>query len=208
MYPSDEEAKKLIVAVCRRMYEKNYVVSNDGNVSVKVADDILWTTPTGICKGDMTAEMPVKVDLEGHILEGEYKPSSELKMHLRLYQENSDIKAVVHAHPPIATAFACAGQALKEPILAEAVLKLGEVPLAGYAALGTDKVAEAVAPYAHQYTALLLENHGVVTWSADLWQSYYLLESVEQYAKILLYTKILGTKKPLSEEEIAFLRSK
>lgn len=206
MYPTDEEAKRLITQVCYRMYEKNYVVSNDGNVSLKVADDILWTTPTGVCKGDITSEMLVKVDLDGNILAGLRRPSSELKMHLRIYRENAQVQAVVHAHPPIATAFACAGKALDEPILAEAVLKLGEVPLALYADLGTERVAEAVAPYVKDYQALLLANHGAVTWGADIWQSYYLLESVEQYAKILLYTKIIGAKSELTAEEIAFLR--
>lgn len=206
MYPTDEEAKRLITQVCHRMYEKNYVVSNDGNVSLKVADDILWTTPTGVCKGDITSEMLVKVDLDGNILAGLRRPSSELKMHLRIYRENAQVQAVVHAHPPIATAFACAGKALDEPILAEAVLKLGEVPLALYADLGTERVAEAVAPYVKDYQALLLANHGAVTWGEDIWQSYYLLESVEQYAKILLYTKIIGEKSELTAEEIAFLR--
>lgn len=206
MYPTDEEAKRLITQVCHRMYEKNYVVSNDGNVSLKVADDILWTTPMGVCKGDITSEMLVKVDLDGNILAGLRRPSSELKMHLRIYRENAQVQAVVHAHPPIATAFACAGKALDEPILAEAVLKLGEVPLALYADLGTERVAEAVAPYVKDYQALLLANHGAVTWGEDIWQSYYLLESVEQYAKILLYTKIIGEKSELTAEEIAFLR--
>lgn len=208
MYPTDEEAKKLITAVCHRMYEKNYVVSNDGNVSLKVSEEKLWTTPTGVCKGDITEDMLVKVDLDGHILAGARKPSSELKMHLRLYRENEQIQAVVHAHPPVATAFACAGMALDEPILAEALLKLGEVPLASYADLGTEKVAEAVAPFAKDYHAVLLANHGAVTWGGELWQSYYLLESVEQYAKILLYTKIIGGKSELTPAEIVFLRNK
>ena len=206
MYPTDDEAKKLIAAVCRRMYEKNYVVSNDGNVSVKVGDNAFWTTPTGVCKGDIIEDMLVKVDADGNILSGSLKPSSELKMHLRLYRENEKIGAVVHAHPPVATAFACAGMALEAPILAEAVLKLGTVPLAPYADLGTQKVADVAAPYANDYHALLLANHGAVTWSEDVWQCYYLLESVEQYAKILLYTKILGSRKELSSAEIAFLR--
>ena len=109
MYPADNEAKELIVAVCRRMYEKNYVVSNDGNISLKTADGNIWTTPTGVCKGDVTAEMLVKVDQDGNILAGKCKPSSELKVHLRVYRENEAVGAVVHAHPPVATAFACAG---------------------------------------------------------------------------------------------------
>ena len=206
MYLSDEEAKQTIEAICHRMYEKNYVVSNDGNVSLKVEENAIWTTPTNVCKGDISREMLVKVDLAGNILKGSLKPSSELKMHLRIYREDKGVNAVVHAHPPIATAFACAGIALEEPILAEAVLKLGKVPLAPYADLGTEKVAEAVAPFVGAYNALLLANHGALTWGSEAWQSYYLLESVEQYAKILLYTHILGKRVPLNAEEIAHLR--
>ena len=205
MFPTDEEAKKTITDICHRMYEKNYVVSNDGNVSLKVGENALWTTPTNVCKGDISEEMLVKVDLEGNILSGRLKPSSELKMHLRVYRDNRKVGAAVHAHPPIATAFACAGLELAEPILAEAILKMGKVPLAPYASLGTAKVAEAVAPFLADYNALLLANHGVLTRSEDAWQSYYLLESVEQYAKILLYTHLLGKRVPLSEEEIKFL---
>lgn len=208
MYLTDEEAKKTIEAICHRMYEKNYVVSNDGNVSLKVGENAIWTTPTNVCKGDISEEMLVKVDLEGNILQGTLKPSSELKMHLRIYREKKSVGAVVHAHPPIATAFACAGRALEEPILAEAILKMGKVPLAPYATLGTKKVAEAVVPFLQNYNALLLANHGVLTWSEDAWQSYYLLESVEQYAKILLYTHLLGQRVPLNQEEIDLLKRK
>ena len=129
-YVSDAEARKVIVAVGKRMYEKNYVVSNDGNLSVRVGDNALWCTPTGVCKYDLTEDMLLLVDMEGRVLEGSLRPSSELKMHLRVYRENPQVLAAVHAHPPIATAFACERKELAEPVLAEAVLKLGKVPLA------------------------------------------------------------------------------
>ena len=205
-FTEETVAKKMILAVGRRMYEKGYVVNNDGNLSVKVAENKYWCTPTGVCKGDMTEEMLIKVDEAGNVLEGSYKPSSELKMHLRAYAENPNICAVVHAHPPVATAFACAGKALDEPILAEAVLKLGKVPLAPYATLGTSAVGDSIGLLCKDYSAILLENHGVVTFGKDLWEAYYLLETVEQYAKILLYTCIIGKKSYLSSEEIEKLR--
>ena len=107
-YMGDYEAKQLILEVGRRMYNKNFVAANDGNISCKVGDNELWTTPTGVSKGYMTEDILVKVDLDGNILRGSTKPSSELKMHLRVYRENPQVKSVVHAHPPVATSFAIA----------------------------------------------------------------------------------------------------
>ena len=112
-YPSDLEAKRDILEVGRRMYAKNFVASNDGNISCKVSDRTLWCTPTGVSKGYMTDEMLVLMDLDGNVLRGSWKPSSEMKMHLRVYNENPSVRAVVHAHPPVSTSFAIAGIPLK-----------------------------------------------------------------------------------------------
>ena len=127
-YPSDLEAKREILEVGRRMYAKNFVASNDGNISYKVSDTTLWCTPTGVSKGFMTDEMLVLMDLDGNVLRGSWKPSSEMKMHLRVYKENPDVKAVVHAHPPVSTSFAIAGIPLNRAILTEAVMGIGVDP--------------------------------------------------------------------------------
>ena len=178
------------------------VVSNDGNISCRVADGI-WATPTGVCKGDMTLEMLVKVDDDGHILEGTHKPSSELKMHLRVYQENPDVQAVVHAHPPMATSFAVAGIALDTPILPEAIVNLGVVPVAPYAVPGTQAVPDSIAPYCRTHNAVLLANHGALTWGKDLWQAYFRMESLEYYAQLTLNTTyLLKQARYLTEAEV------
>lgn len=159
-YISDVQAKQMILEVGRRMYQGGFVAANDGNISCKVGDNEIWATPTGVSKGFMTEDMLVKLDLDGNVLEGTHKPSSEIKMHLRVFKENPKVQGVVHAHPLTATAFACAGISLEEPVLMEGVLSLGCVPLVHFALPGTEEVPEAVAPYCREYNAVLLANHG------------------------------------------------
>ena len=129
-YLSDYEAKKQIIAIGKRMYDKGFVASNDGNISCRVGPNTIWTTPTGVSKGFMTPDMLVKMNFDGKVLMGKLKPSSEVKMHLRVYNENPDVMAVTHAHPPVATSFAIAGISLDRAILPEAVVNLGSVPIA------------------------------------------------------------------------------
>lgn len=187
-YYSDNEAREMICEVGRRVYARNFVAANDGNISVKVSPNAIWATPTGVSKGYMTPDMLVKLDLDGNVLEGTHKCSSEVKMHLRAYNENPDINAVVHVHPPIATSFAVAGIPLDKPILPEAIVMLGSVPVAEYAMPSTEGVAESIAPYCKNHNAVLLANHGAITWGADLMQAYHRMESLEHYAAITMYT--------------------
>lgn len=202
-YMSEKDAKKAIIDIGQRMYVKNFVAANDGNISIKTGDNEVWATPTGVSKGFMKKKMLVKVDLNGNILEGTYKPSSELKMHLRAYKENPKIKSVCHAHPPICTCFAIAGIPLDAPVLAEAVITLGNVPVAPYAELGSEEVPKAIAPYCRTHSGLLLANHGAVTWAGDAYSAYYRLESMEYYANILMLTeKIIGRQNTLTDEQI------
>lgn len=202
-YMSEKQAKEAILDIGQRMYVRNFVAANDGNISIKTGDNEIWATPTGVSKGFMKKKMLVKVDLEGNVLEGSYKPSSELKMHLRAYKENPDICSVCHAHPPICTSFAIAGIPLDTPVLAEAIITLGDVPVAPYAELGSQEVPEAIAPYCHTHNGVLLANHGAVTWAEDAYAAYYRLESMEYYANILLITgKILGKQNEFTGEQI------
>lgn len=202
----EKAAKKAILDIGQRMYVRNFVAANDGNISVRTGKNEVWTTPTGVSKGFMKKNMLVKVDLEGNVLEGKRKPSSELKMHLRAYRENPALRSVCHAHPPVCTCFSIAGIALDAPILAEAVITLGSVPVAPYAGLGTEEVADAIAPYCHTHNGILLANHGAVTWAEDPYTAYYRLESMEYYANILLITdKLLKKKNYLTEEQIEHL---
>ena len=203
VYMSEKKAKKAILDIGQRMYVRNFVAANDGNISIRTGENEVWATPTGVSKGFMKKKMLVKVDLEGNVLEGTKKPSSELKMHLRAYQENPELLSVCHAHPPICTCFAIAGIPLDVPVLAEAVITLGDVPVAAYAELGSKEVPEVIAPYCHTHNGVLLANHGAVTWAEDPYSAYYRLESMEYYANILMITgKILKEQNTLTEEQV------
>ncbi len=205
-FPSVFEAKEEILEIGRRMYQKGFVAANDGNISCKIAQDVILTTPTGVSKGFMNQDMIVKMTLDGEVLSGDskYMPSSEVKMHIRAYKENPEIMAVTHAHPPVATSFAIAGIGLDQPILTEAILGLGSVPIARYATPGTDEVPDSIAPFCREYNAVLLANHGALTWGSSLMQAFYRLESVEYYATVMMYTgNIIGKANPLSCEQVA-----
>ena len=202
-YPSDFEAKKAILEVGKRMYMKGFVAANDGNISCKVGPNAIWTTPTGVSKGFMTLDMLVKIDMNGKILSGTHKPSSEIKMHLRVYQENPEVRAVAHAHPPVATSFAIAGISLDKAILPEAVVQLGSVPIAHYATPGTQEVPDSIAPFCRTHNGVLLANHGALTWGKDIFEAFFRLESIEYYATVLMYTeRIIGKQNELSCSQV------
>ena len=199
-YPSEEQAKRQIIETGRRLYERGMVAANDGNLSVRVGENALWVTPTGVSKGYMTEEMLVKLDLDGNVLEGSRRPSSETRMHLRIFRENPDVRAVIHAHPPAATAFAAAGLPLDRPVLQEAVVQLGTVPVAPFALPGSQAVAESVAPYCREYRGLLLEYHGAVTWGETMEQAHYRMECLEQTATVTLHLHTLGCTRVMPDQ--------
>lgn len=202
-YNSDFEAKKIICEIGKRMYDRGYVAANDGNISVKTGPNTIWCTPTGVSKGFMTPDMLVKMNLKGNVISGKNKPSSEVRMHLRVYNENPHVNAVVHAHPPVATSFAIAGINLEKAILPEAVVMLGTVPVAPYATPGTQEVPDSIAPYCKDYNAVLLANHGALTWGSDAVEAYYRMESLEHYALILMYTgKIINYSNELNCKQV------
>lgn len=201
-YMTDAEAKQAILDIGKRMYINKFVAANDGNISCKVGENEIWVTPTGVSKGYMTEDMLVKMDLDGNILEGTAKPSSEIKMHIRVYKENPELKAVTHAHPPISTAYAVAGVALDKPILIEGALLLGVVPIAKYATTGTEEVPESIGHFVKGYNAVLLANHGALTWGRDIYEAFYRLEAVENYAKIMMYTGFIGKRNLLSTSQV------
>lgn len=150
-YLSDEKAKELICEIGRRVFDRGLVAANDGNITLRVGEREVWATPTGVSKGYMAPEMLVKMDFDGNVLEGTWTPSSEVKMHLRVYNENPTVGGTVHAHPPIATAYAITGEWIDQPVFAEAIVMLGVVPVASYATPGTQAVPDSVAPYCKDY---------------------------------------------------------
>ena len=202
-YPTDKEAKELILEVGRRLYNKGFVASNDGNISCKVSSDAIWATPTGVSKGFMTEDMLVKLSLTGEILEGTTKPSSEIKMHLRVYLENPDIGGVVHAHSPYATCAAAAEKSLDGEFLTETLMGVGKVPCAPFAMPGSEEVPDSIAPYCKDYNAVLLAHHGPLTWGKDLMQAYMRMESVEFFAQVTLMENLIpGGYPKLTAEQV------
>ncbi|WP_371368401.1 5-deoxy-D-ribulose 1-phosphate aldolase [Sporomusa rhizae] len=201
---TENQLKLDICQIGKRMYDSGFVAANDGNISVRLNTDEVITTPTGVSKGFMTPEMLITVDMEGRVVsaEGDWRPSSELKMHLRVYRERPDVKAVVHAHPPYATTFAISHTSLNRPLIAEAVVMLGCVPVADYGTPSTNEVPDAVAPFLEHFDAVLLANHGALAWSDSLLTAYHKLESVEFYAKLTFLSNQLGNAQELSNKQV------
>lgn len=196
------EHKRDIVQIGKMMYERRFIIAGDGNISVRIADDTILATPTALCKGMLSPDQIVKLDLAGNVLEGEYQPSSEIKMHLAAYNTRPDINAVVHAHPPISTGFAVAGIPLNQLTLAEMVVNFGAIPLAPYHSPSTAELAEAVAEKVQCYDAVLMANHGVMTIGPDAYTAYHRLEMVEQFATISLVAHVLGKANTFSPQQL------
>lgn len=199
--------REAICKVGKLLYDRGYVASNDGNISVRTGNNEILITPSGVSKGRMTPDMMVKTDLDGNVLgKSDRYPSSEIKMHLMVYKNRPDVNAVVHAHPVTATAFACCNKALDETFLPEMIIGFGKIPVTEFAMLSTDAVPESLKPFVQDYNAVLLANHGAITWSGDLWNAFDRMETLEHTAKIYLAMHQLGalpalTGHPLSKEE-------
>src|SRR5919107_3801041 len=203
---AEEQARADIVEVGRRLWERGYVASNDGNISVRLDDRRLITTPKSVSKGFMTPDMMVITDYAGKKLAGERDPSSELPMHLEIYRNRPDVNAVVHAHPPAATGFAVAGIPLTRAVLAEVITTLGSVPIAEYATPSTAELPAAVRKYIKAHDGMLLANHGALTLGADLFGAYYKMETIEHFAKISLVARMLGGENLIAREEVGRLQ--
>jgi L-fuculose-phosphate aldolase len=195
-----------IVEVGRRMYDRRYTAANDGNISVRLGADRLLMTPKGVCKGFMSSDMMCVTDLAGRKLEGERDPSSEMLMHLEVYRQRPDVRAVVHAHPPTATGFAVAGIPLDRAVLAEVLTTLGSIPIAEYATPSTQELPDAVRKYIKAHDGMLLANHGALTVGTDLFSAYYKMETIEHFATISLVARLLGRENLIAREEVMRLQ--
>jgi L-fuculose-phosphate aldolase len=204
--PSEAQLRADIVEVGRRLYARGYTASNDGNISARLDTGRLLMTPKSVCKGFMTPDMLCVTDLDGSKLSGDRDPSSEMQMHLEVYRQRPDARAVVHAHPPVATAFAVAGIPLDRAVLAEVVTTLGSVPIADYATPSTKELPEAVRKYVKAHDGMLLANHGALTLGADLFSAYYKMETIEHFANISFVARMLGGERLLSREEVVRLQ--
>ena len=201
---SNMELRNEICDICHKMWQLGWVAANDGNVSVKLEDGTFLATPTGISKSFITPEKLVHIDKDGNILDGldGYRPSSEIKMHLRGYAEREDVGAVLHAHPLVATGYAVANVPLDEYSMIETVIAIGSVPVTPYGTPSTNEVPDAIAPYLGEHDVMLLQNHGALAVGADVLTAYYRMESLELFAKISLNAHLLGGAQELSRENI------
>lgn len=200
-----QQAKADIIHVGKRMYDRGYVASNDGNISVRLSEDRLLVTVTGVSKGFLTPEQLVVIDYDGNLVSGRAKPSSEIKMHLMVYQERSDVHAVAHAHPPTATGFSVAGIPLAECLLPEVIVTLGSIPIVEYGTPGGMELVEPIRKYVHDYDAFLLENHGALTIGKDVISAYHKMETMEHFANIYLVAHMLGRVNTINDENVGKL---
>lgn len=194
--------RKLLVDVGRRLYDKGYVPGTDGNLSILVEKSTILITPSGTAKGHLHERDLVLVNIEGNLIAGDKKPSSEMLMHLFAYARRPDIKACCHAHPPYATAFSVVGKQLPANILPEVVLSVGQIALTEYAPPGTEMVPKSLEKFIKNHSAFMLKNHGVLTIGKDLEEAYHRMETVEHFAKILYIAQGSGTIGHLDDSEV------
>ncbi|MGN7764951.1 class II aldolase/adducin family protein [Paenibacillus sp. 22594] len=211
----DELEKKLRLQICdigRNLFNKDFIAANDGNISARLSATEVLATPTGVSKGYLEPHMLVKVNLEGEILEAHegYRPSTEVKMHLRIYRELPEMNGVVHAHPPFGTAFAIKGEALDKMMMPESVIAMGDIPLAKYGTPSTEEVPDSIMPFLGKKTAVLLESHGALSWGKDVMGAYMNMERLEYTAKLTFLTRMINGERELPPdriEELVALRS-
>lgn len=205
IWENEQTLRTELARLGRRLYRLGFTPGTSGNLSARLDSRFLLATPTGVSKSMLRQEDMVIVDLDGQQFAGSRKVTSEIGMHLAVYRQRPDIHAVIHSHAPIATAFACAGRALDEPLCAEAIMTLGAVPLAGYATTGTDEVAASLADLIPEHEAILMANHGVVTYGKDLLDAFMKMETVEHFAQITLIASQLGSAAPIAGDKLAAL---
>ena len=195
----DLSQRELICRLGRKLWQRGLVAGNDGNLSLRLGENRFLVTPTGVSKGEMTPELLIVVDWEGRtVVPGPRPATSELPLHLECYRDRPDVEGICHAHPPAATAFACAGQSPEWGRLVEAQLNLGQVPVVPYAPNGTQELCRAAAPYLPGHNALLLADHGAITLGRDLEEAYYRMETLEHSARICLNLRLLEGQRPIS----------
>lgn len=202
MPKTEHEHRADIVRVGRLMFDKGWIASNDGNITIRMDEDRILATPAGVSKGMLAPEDLIVCDMQGQRVSGSRSPTSEMLMHLTVYQMRPDIRAVVHAHPPVSTGFAVAGRPLNQGVLPEVIVSLGAVPVAEYGLPGTQALSEGMMPYLGNFDALLLANHGVVAYADEVFKAFFRMDTVEHSARITLVAELLGGCKVLPREEI------
>ena len=198
----EDQLRRDLARFSRWLARLGFTPGTSGNLSARLDEERLLITPTGLSKAMLRPADMVIVDLDGHFLAGSRRATSEMSMHLAVYRHRRDVCSVIHSHPPIATAFACAGRALDEVLCQEAIMTLGLVPLARYATTGTDEVAASLEPLLQGHDAILLANHGVVSYGRTLLEAFQKMETVEHLAHVQLVAHQLGSAQPLRREQV------
>jgi len=201
---TERELRRQLTRFSRWMYRLGFAPGTSGNLSVRLPFDprLILATPTNCSKALLRPVDMVIVDTNGHFLSGTRNVTSEISMHLAVYHDRPDVTAVIHAHPPIATGFASCGLALDAPLCAEIIMTLGKIPLAPYATTGTDEVGASLKPFLRDHDAVLLANHGIVTYGKDLLDAFMKLETCEHFAQVCLTAHQLGCRKLLEDDAI------
>jgi L-fuculose-phosphate aldolase len=194
--------KNEIIQAGKRMYDRGYVASNDGNISARIDSEKVLITPTGVSKGFMKPEDLTVVDYNGKVVSGTRKPSSEVFMHLQVYKDRPDVNSVCHSHPPYATGFAVAGIPLDKCVLPEVVIALGSIPLIEYGTPGTEEFYKPVLKFLKDYDAFLLANHGALTVGKDVLNAYHKMETLEHFAKIAFVAQQIGYVNTLNKDQV------
>ncbi|MGH9720063.1 MAG: class II aldolase/adducin family protein [Bryobacteraceae bacterium] len=202
MAKTEKELRQDIVDVGKLVYQKGWVAANDGNITIRLDQDRILATPTGVSKGMMHVDDLIIVDMQGNKIEGRKERTSEILMHLTVYGMRSDIRSVVHAHPPVATGFAAAGKPLTNALLPEVIIGLGCVPLAAYGLPGTPELTEPMLPFIPKYDAIMMGNHGAVCYGEDVYKAFFKMETVEHFARISLVAELLGGPTVLPRVEV------
>lgn len=202
MAKTDQEHRQDIVDIGRLVHQKGWVAANDGNITVRLDAERILATPTGVSKGMMHPDDLIVVDMQGNKISGRKERTSEILMHLKIYEMRPDIRSVLHAHPPVATGFAAAGRALNLALLPEVIIGLGCVPLADYGLPGTEALTEPLLPYIPKYDAIMMGNHGAVTYGEDVYKAFFRMETVEHFARISLVAELLGGPTVLPKAEV------
>jgi L-fuculose-phosphate aldolase len=203
---TEHELRQEMVRIGRLMWERSYVAATDGNLSARLGSDRLLVTPSGLSKGFLSADSLAVIGLDGEATFSyrgrDQKPSSEIQMHLEVYRQRPDVNAVVHAHPPVATAFSIAGVSLARCVIPEVIVTLGAIPTAEYATPGTAEVPQSIRQAVRDYEAIILAHHGSLTLGETLWEAYLRLERVEHTAQITLAAQQLGRVSTLSPQAV------
>jgi L-fuculose-phosphate aldolase len=202
MVKTEREYREDIVQIGKLVFQKGWVAANDGNISLRMDAERILATPTGVCKGMLSVDDLIIVDNQGNKISGRQERTSEIAMHLKIYEMRPDIRGVLHAHPPVATGFATAGRPLNLGLLPEVVISLGCVPIADYGLPGTPALTEPMLPLIPKYDAILMANHGAVCYGEDVFKAYFRMETMEHFARIQLVAELLGGPKVLPREEV------